>query len=748
MALLSENTEMLKMKRNFDSLSRGGGDTINFDQPTRHNLLSDFDETPLKARKISTSSREKLSDSSRWNESSGQSSIKREMSLKDADIISLKASISKLQDRLACEEDSHRLSQIQHDKEVMRMKAERERSANKMGEMHSKLNYIMEQERSVRDALIAEEKKSSTQQIEMDKRLQAAQKEKREIEDRAQEQREKWHETESNLHDQIIQQKKEIINLESQYSETKAQLLLRERRDSSNAVHAQEVDELKRQLKVAQDKVKSLENQLSDHADDLVVTKALKSDLDLMPKMKSDLEKLRLDNEQLRYNEQNCLLLEEEVRGLKLKLERAKEESKRVVELEVANEELQGRLHRWEAYDDSGSRRPQSPCSLSRRISQLEASQAEQSVKEGELQTQVNSANYKLQQAQKENLKLSTDLQSEKSTASSHADLIKRLRRKILLITKERDSYKELLDSYESEVTINVDAQQRAQRDRQDSIIQEYKKEVATLEAEVARLSDKFSTAQDQADNSQLQLQVLKSTERNALTEKLEQELRCFKEKAAELEVELMKVQGQHDVLEARIEQRHLQGDYDPSKTKVLHIEMNPSAKAQQKREQELEHAQTEAERLKKRLDILEENGGAVQDLTMQVDQRMEVPSPSKEIKELKELLERSEMKITRFKEIFKKTSQELREACYELTGYKIDITCHNQYKLTNMYAQSHRDYLLFQQKNGEIQMLETDFSKTKEVQDSLDTYLKRQRSIPMFLSSLTMDLFSQQTMM
>ena len=45
----------------------------------------------------------------------------------------------------------------------------------------------MEQERSVRDALITEEKKSSTQQIEMDKRLQAAQKEKREIEDRAQE---------------------------------------------------------------------------------------------------------------------------------------------------------------------------------------------------------------------------------------------------------------------------------------------------------------------------------------------------------------------------------------------------------------------------------------------------------------------------------------------------------------------------------------------------------------------------------
>ena len=33
----------------------------------------------------------------------------------------------------------------------------------------------------------------------------------------------------------------------------------------------------------------------------------------------------------------------------------------------------------------------------------------------------------------------------------------------------------------------------------------------------------------------------------------------CFREKSAEMEVELMKLQQEKDVLEARIEQRHLQ---------------------------------------------------------------------------------------------------------------------------------------------------------------------------------------------
>ena len=50
------------------------------------------------------------------------------------------------------------------------------------------------------------------------------------------------------------------------------------------------------------------------------------------------------------------------------------------------------------------------------------------------------------------------------------------------------------------------------------------------------------------------------------------------------------------------------------------------------------------------------------------------------------------------------------------------------------------------QQKDGEIQLLETDYSQT--LHEAMDTYLKAANSIPAFLSSITLDLFSQQTMM
>jgi len=56
-----------------------------------------------------------------------------------------------------------------------------------------------------------------------------------------------------------------------------------------------------------------------------------------------------------------------------------------------------------------------------------------------------------------------------------------------------------------------------------------------------------------------------------------------------------------------------------------------------------------------------------------------------------------AELKNKRLMEAFKKTSQEVREVCYQLTGYKIDIPTHNQYKVTSMYAESQSDCLQFQ---------------------------------------------------
>uniref|UniRef100_A0A0B7A767 Spindle assembly checkpoint component MAD1 n=1 Tax=Arion vulgaris TaxID=1028688 RepID=A0A0B7A767_9EUPU len=365
---------------------------------------------------------------------------------------------------------------------------------------------------------------------------------------------------------------------------------------------------------------------------------------------------------------------------------------------------------------------------------------------QGELQTSMHSKQRNLEQHLAENRKLTTELTTEKNKVSHSSSLIKQLQRKLLLVTRERDSYRSLLDSYENEVTINFDLEKKAQIQRLEAIVQGYKEQSRELEAELQTVTDKLVETQAQCCQLQQQLNTAISSDQQAPSLEDKELIIQLRERMSELESNLIITQREKDILEARIEQRHLQGDYDPSKTKVVHFTLNPCALAQKARCEELQKLKEENERLTKRNQILEEHGGNVEDLTVQVQEKLLHPSPSKEVEEMRAQLQREEMRNKRLMEVFKKTSQEFREVCYQLTGYKIDIPCANQYRLTSMYADCPRDHFLFQQNSqGEIQMLQTDFSLT--VQDAIELYLQKHNSIPLFLSHITMELFGRQTM-
>ncbi len=74
------------------------------------------------------------------------------------------------------------------------------------------------------------------------------------------------------------------------------------------------------------------------------------------------------------------------------------------------------------------------------------------------------------------------------------------------------------------------------------------------------------------------------------------------------------------------------QGEYDPTKTKVLHFRMNPADLAQKSRAMELKQLKEENEKLRERVKILEESEGRVDDLTVKVEKKISEPSASKEV--------------------------------------------------------------------------------------------------------------------
>ncbi|XP_058148456.2 mitotic spindle assembly checkpoint protein MAD1-like [Dasypus novemcinctus] len=170
---------------------------------------------------------------------------------------------------------------------------------------------------------------------------------------------------------------------------------------------------------------------------------------------------------------------------------------------------------------------------------------------------------------------------------------------------------------------------------------------------------------------------------------------------------------------------------------------MNPASAARQRLLEEQAQLQQECERLRELVHALEQ-GGAV---PANLEGAAGLPS-AKEVAELKKQVESAELKNQRLKEVFQAKIQEFRKVCYALTGYQVDVTTESQYRLTSMYAERQADCLLFKAtgpSGAKMQLLETEFSRS--VGELIQLHLLGQDSIPAFLSALTLDLFSRQTL-
>uniref|UniRef100_A0A8D1GUT0 Mitotic spindle assembly checkpoint protein MAD1 n=1 Tax=Sus scrofa TaxID=9823 RepID=A0A8D1GUT0_PIG len=212
--------------------------------------------------------------------------------------------------------------------------------------------------------------------------------------------------------------------------------------------------------------------------------------------------------------------------------------------------------------------------------------------------------------------------------------------------------------------------------------------------------------------------------------------------KIEELAQERSRLEEDKKLLEAQLERLTLQGDFDQSRTKVLHLSLNPASVARQRFREDWQQLQEECKHLRELVRALEAGGPVPADLEAAAG----LPS-SKEVAELKRQVESAELKNQRLKEVFQTKIQEFRKACYALTGYQVDITTEGQFRLTSMYAERKADCLVFKAagpSGTKMQLLETEFSRT--VPELIELHLLRQDSIPAFLSALTLDLFSRQT--
>ncbi|XP_069590427.1 mitotic spindle assembly checkpoint protein MAD1 isoform X1 [Ranitomeya imitator] len=493
-------------------------------------------------------------------------------------------------------------------------------------------------------------------------------------------------------------------------------------------------------------KIKTLEQKLTSQEQDATIVKSMKSDLDKLPKMERELQQLREENSYHREMRENNALLKEEVESLRRAAERYDQMKEKLVTLELDKEKILKKLKGWESMEQMTGLSIKTPDDLSRQI--LSIQQREIKLKEENLcisnsTRMLENARQKLQD---ELLKTQNNYLEEKKKREQIDALVRRLQKRVLLLSKERDGMRAILDSYDSELTPSEHTPQltRRLRDAEENL-QKIHAQNAEMEVQLSQALEETGLQKQRAELLTAELSLLKSqmgtTELgSSITSEAVNSLRL---KIEELEAERGRLEEANKILEMRLERLSLQGSYDPSKVKVIHFSMNPATKAQQQRKDDIQNLQDECIKLRELVRILE-GGSTVPD---KLEAAGSIQSPVQEVSELKKQVESAELKNQRLREVFQTKIHEFRTVCYMLTGYRIDITTENQYRLTSMYAEHKEDNLLFKSTSpsgGKLQLLDTGFSRT--LKDFIDLHLHHQNSIPAFLSAVTLDLFSRQT--
>ncbi|XP_075851351.1 mitotic spindle assembly checkpoint protein MAD1 isoform X1 [Microcebus murinus] len=599
----------------------------------------------------------------------------------------------------------------------------------------------------------------------------------------------------SELQWNVMDQEMQVKRLESEKQELQEQLDLQHRKWQE--AH-QKIQELQASQEVRADheqQIKDLEQKLSLQEQDAAIVKNMKSELVRLPKVERELKQLREENARLREMRETHGLLQEELEGLQRRLGRQEKMQETLVSLELEKERLLAKLQSWERLDQTTGLTLRSPEDLSRFVVEVQQRELALKDKNNTITSSARGLEQARQQLQEEVRQVRGQFLEERKRRETHEALARRLQKRVLLLTKERDGMRAILGSYDSELTPAEYSPQLTRRVREaEDMVQkvhahstevegrsslgdgypcsvpcgrpdpvgvrdgEYFCTVAgggtchsfpavAVQLTVAQLSqalEELGGQKQRADMLEMELKMLKaqssSTEQSFLFSK--EEVDTLRLKVEELEGDRRRLEEEKRALEAQLERGVLQGDYDRSRTKVVHMSLNPASVARQRLREDRDQLQAECERLRGLVRALERGGPVPADLEAATC----LPS-SKEVAELRKQVESAELKNQRLKEVFQTKIQEFRKVCYTLTGYQIDITTENQYRLTSQYAEHKADCLIFKAtgpSGSKMQLLETEFSRT--VGPLIELHLLRQDSIPAFLSSLTLELFSRQT--
>eukprot|EP00040_Diaphanoeca_grandis_P014678 m.74604 g.74604 ORF g.74604 m.74604 type:complete len:716 (-) comp24680_c0_seq1:239-2386(-) len=434
------------------------------------------------------------------------------------------------------------------------------------------------------------------------------------------------------------------------------------------------------------------------------------------------IRKLERENERLSKAMENNLLLQQQLSSTRDQLVRATRRAEKCATLETELHELQRVKASWEQLKQAMGTDVDvisSPDQLGPFISDLKLQLTLSSAKTGKLETDNKAIAVSIRHLENQLRREKMNAQSLVNQNQEITTQLANLEGKLVFARKERDGMKEIFQVYHESAKKGNDA----------SGVDQRKQESKLLQASLTEQRDINSKLEQQLEVLGSELASIRALKKN----------NAHNTTADDMQVDTLN--------EPNEEEQDPYYDFDPKKTKILRMKINPVSSSLAKRSAELERLRSENFALQLQLKTTPNANtlAGADGLTPKTSSGPVSVELAKELEELRVECTKLKTKNDRLRQAYQQTVQEFRDACYELSGYRMDVLNQKQYRLQSMYAEDPDDSLLFQSSPEGMQMLHTPFSST--VQEQIDGYLVKFNSIPAFLGAVTMELFSRQTM-
>ncbi|QPC60920.1 hypothetical protein HYE67_003151 [Fusarium culmorum] len=435
-------------------------------------------------------------------------------------------------------------------------------------------------------------------------------------------------------------------------------------------------------------------------------------------------------------------VVEEEKRTLQRRLESAEVIEAELAEARIQRQRLEDERLAWSAYLKNAAETDESqfdsPEAVARALVEERLTNASFVEKVGQLQAEMTSAQNTIQSLNDEKAQLKSEVEKSKSAASAtNTDKARmRLDRQRIMAVKEVEYLRAQLKTFDTEdETLQPEQfdQARVQRVQElEDLVDQYKKEVQTLHAELSSLEPSTGAPQPATGTKRSRVE----------DDSTQEQLGQLTRKKRKLEEELTKSQNKISLLEKDLStsREQLKAAKQSTQTRVLSLKSNPTSDFEAIKRSTLKALKKENEEL---LATLRGKSSSPM-IPTSVLAAME-----REITAAKAETASAEKRTRRLKEVWGSKSQEFKEAIFSTLGWTVTFIPNGKMRVESTFYPSqtdeHENSIVFDGERGTMKVgggPRSDFAR--RISDQIGFWVREKGCIPGFLAALTLEFYEE----